>query len=77
MCEDRIVSKQSHAGHEAVLESLFGGDADVAEDRTGELREEALDEVEPGAMLGREGELKSAGGLLGQPSWVSRETCAE
>ena len=40
----------------------------MAEDRTGELREEALDEVEPGAMLGREGELKSAGGLLGQPS---------
>ena len=65
---DRIVVEVVHGGHEAVLEFLFGGDADVAEDRTGELREEALDEVEPGAMLGREGELKSAGGLLGQPS---------
>jgi len=65
---DRIVVEVVDGGHEAVLEFLFGGDADVAEDRPGELGEEALDEVEPGAMLGREGELKSAGGLLGQPS---------
>ena len=65
---DRIVVEVVHGGHEAVLEFLFGGDADVAEDRTGELREEALDEVEPGAMLGSEGELESPSGLIGEPS---------
>src|SRR5215471_21632160 len=34
----------------------------------GQLGEEAFDEVEPGAVLGSEGELKPAGGLLGEPS---------
>jgi hypothetical protein len=29
--------------------------------------EKKLDEVQPRAMLGREGELESAGGLLGEP----------
>jgi hypothetical protein len=37
---DRIVVEVVHGGHEAVLELLFGGDADVAQNRTGELREE-------------------------------------
>ena len=40
----------------------------MPQDGAGELGEEALDEVEPGAMFGCEGELKSASGLLGQPS---------
>ena len=40
---DRIVVEVVDGGHEAVLELLFGGDADVAQNRTGELREEALD----------------------------------
>ena len=65
---DRIVVEVIHRGHEAVLELLLGGDADVAQDRTRELGEEALDEVEPGAMLGREGELKPPSRLLGNPS---------
>ena len=65
---DWIVVEVIHGGREAVLELLFGGDADVTQNRTGELREEAVDEVEPGAMFGCEGELKSAGGLFGQPS---------
>jgi hypothetical protein len=47
---------------------LFGGDTDVAQDGAGQLGEEAFDEVEPGAVLGSEGELKPAGGLLGEPS---------
>ena len=42
-----------HGSHDAVLEFLFGCDADVAQHRAGELGEEALDEIEPGAMLGR------------------------
>src|SRR5262249_61349608 len=53
---------------EALFELLFGGDTDVAQDRAGQLGEEAFDEVEPGAVRGSEGELKPAGGLLGEPS---------
>jgi len=40
----------------------------VAQDRAGELGEEALDEIEPGAMFGREGELEAARRLSGEPS---------
>ena len=55
-----------HGSHDAVLEFLFGCDADVAQHRAGELGEEALDEIEPGAMLGREGELEAAGRACGE-----------
>src|SRR5450631_3674312 len=40
----------------------------MAQDRACELGEEALDEVEPGAVLGREGELEAARRLNGEPS---------
>ena len=58
-----------HSGHDAVLEFLFGRNADVAQDGAGELGEKALDEIEPGAMLRREGEFEAAGRLLGEPSF--------
>ena len=48
------------AGHDALLEFLFGSHADVAQNGAGELREEALDQVEPGAVLGREGKVEAA-----------------
>src|ERR1700704_717696 len=57
-----------HGGHDAFLELVFGGDADVAQDRASELGEEALDEVEPGAVFGREGELEAVRRLSGEPS---------
>ncbi len=38
---DRIVVEVVHGGHEAVLELLFGGDADVAQNRT---REQSADD---------------------------------
>ena len=41
-----------HGGHDAVLEFLFGCDADMAQHRAGELGEEAFDEIEPRAVLG-------------------------
>jgi hypothetical protein len=41
------------AGHDALLEFVFRRDQDVAQDGAGELAEEALDEIEPGTMLGR------------------------
>jgi hypothetical protein len=36
-----------HCGHDAILEFLFGCDADMAQHRAGELGEEAFDEIEP------------------------------
>ena len=65
---DWIMVEVIHRGHETVLELLFGGDTDVAQNGASKLGEEAFDEIEPGAMLGSEGELKSAGGLLSEPS---------
>src|SRR6201998_468276 len=41
----------------------------MAQDRAGEFGEEALDEVEPGAVLGREGELEAAIRSSGEPSF--------
>jgi len=42
---DGVAIEFIHGGHDAVLELLFGCDADVAQDRAGELGEEALDEA--------------------------------
>ena len=58
-----------HGGHDAVFEFLFGCDADVAQDGAGELGEEALDQVEPGAVLGREGEFEAARRSVGEPGF--------
>src|SRR5215471_19772409 len=49
------------------IELLFGSDADVTQDGAGELGEETLDDVEPRAVLGREGEREAARGLFGKP----------
>src|SRR5206468_1377013 len=54
--------------HDALLEFVLGCHPDVAQDRSGELGEESLDEIEPGAVLGREGELEAAGRSSGEPS---------
>ena len=65
---DGIVIELIHGRHDAVLEFLLGCDADVAHHRAGKLGEEALDEVEPGAVLGREDNFETAGRLTGEPS---------
>ena len=49
----------------------------MAQHRAGELGEETLDEIKPGAVLGREDEFEAAGGLLGSQALVSLEMCAE
>jgi hypothetical protein len=64
--DDGVAVEVLHCGHEAVLEFLFGCDADVAEHGAGELGEEALDEIEPGTVFGREGEFKATGWLGGE-----------
>src|SRR5271157_4636817 len=66
--DDGVSVEVVDCGHDAVLELLFGCDSDVAQDGAGELGEETLDEIEPGAVLGREDELESTGRLLGEPS---------
>ena len=45
--DDGLAVDVSDAGHEAQLEFVFGADADVAQHRTRQLGEEALDEIEP------------------------------
>jgi hypothetical protein len=59
--------------HDAVLEFLFGNHADVAQNGAGELGEETHDQIEPGAVLGRKGELGAALGLGGEPSFARTE----
>src|SRR5271157_5362251 len=66
--DDGVSVELVDGGHDALLEFLFGCDADVAQDGAGELGEETLDEIEPRAVLGREGELEATGRLLGEPS---------
>jgi hypothetical protein len=56
-----------HCSHDAILKLLFGGDTDVAEDGAGKLGKEALNKVEPGAVLRCEGEFEAAFGLSGEP----------
>jgi hypothetical protein len=65
---DWIMVEVVHGSHDAILEFLFGGDTDVAEDGAGELGKKALNEIEPGAVLRCEGEFEAAGGLIGEPS---------
>ena len=64
---DGLLIKIIYGGHEAILEFLFGCDADMTQDGAGEFREEALDEIEPGAMGGGEGEFEAMLGLLCEP----------
>jgi len=66
--DDGVSVELVHGGHDTVLELLFGCDADMAQHRAGELGEETLDEVKPGAVLAGEGEFEAAGRLLGEPS---------
>src|SRR4249919_686492 len=48
----------------------------MAQDGAGELREEALDQVEPGAVLGREGKVEAAWRPGGEPgSGFPRNVC--
>ena len=65
--DDGVSVELVHGGHDAVLELLFGCDADMAQHRAGELGEETLDEVKPEAVLGREGEFEATDRLVREP----------
>src|SRR6516164_9308292 len=64
---DGLSIEEVHCGHDAILEFLFGCDANVAQDGARELRKETFDEVEPGAMGWREGEFEAMCRLLRNP----------
>ena len=66
--DDGVSIEVIHGGHDAVLEFLFGCDADMAQDRTGELGEEAFDEIEPRAVLGGKDEFEATDRLVREPS---------
>jgi hypothetical protein len=63
---DGIAVEIIHGGDELVLEFLLGCNADLAQDGAGEIGKEALDDIEPGAVLGCEGEFKPVRGLAGE-----------
>ena len=66
--DDGVSIEVIHGGHDAVLEFLFGCDADMAQDRAGELGEEAFHEIEPGTVLGGKNEFEAADRLVREPS---------
>ena len=66
--DDGVSIEVIHCGHDAVLEFLFGCNADMAQHRAGELGEEAFDEIEPRAVLGGKDELEASRRLLCEPS---------
>src|SRR5215471_19453355 len=65
---DRVAVQIIDELQDALFEFVFRADADVAEHGAGGFGEEALDEIEPGAVLGREHELKAPLGSRRQPS---------
>ena len=67
--DDGILIEVIHCSHDAILEFLFGCDADVAQDGASEFGKETLDEVEPGAVLGSESEFEAVRGLIAKPGF--------
>src|SRR4030088_219124 len=55
-------------GIERALRFLFGLAGVVGSNRGGEFGEKPLDEFEPGAVLGCEGEFEAADRLIGEPN---------
>ena len=62
--DHRILNEVVHCSHDAILEFLFGCRTDAAQGGSRKLGKEALDEIEPRAVPGSEGEFEAAGGLI-------------
>jgi hypothetical protein len=67
--DDWMLVDVIHGGDDAILELLFGCNTDVAQDGACQLGKEALDQVQPGAVLGSEGKFEAARGLLCEPGF--------
>ena len=75
--DDRIAIEVVDELGDTLFQLVFGVDADVAEHGAGGFGEEALDQVQPGAMLGGEDEPEGPSGRAASQALVSRETWAE
>src|SRR5215475_13461012 len=74
--DDGVAIDVVDAGHDALLELVFRCHPDVTQDGAGEFGEEALNEVEPGAVPGRERKFEAACGSCVEPgSGFSRDVC--
>src|SRR3954447_21973865 len=65
--DDRMAVDVVDASHDARLQLVFGGYTDVAQHGASKLGEEAFDQVEPGAVLGGEGEFEASDGAGIEP----------
>jgi hypothetical protein len=75
--DDRIAIEVVDELGDTLFQLVFRVDADVAEHRAGGFGEEALDQVQPGAMLGGEDEPEASLGSGGEPSLGFPQTWAE
>jgi hypothetical protein len=66
---DRLLVDVIDGGQDALREFLFGDDAYVAQHGARELGEEALDEVQPRAMLRSEGKFEATLRLCREPGF--------
>ena len=75
--DDGVSVELVHGGHDTVLELLFGCDADMAQDRAGEFREEASTRLSQEPCLGVKVNSKRPAGWSASQALVSLEMCAE
>src|SRR3977135_1129594 len=74
--DDRMAIDVVDGGHTASLKFVLSSHSDVTQDGAGKLGEEALDEVEPGAVLWRERKVEAACRLCVEPgSGFPRDVC--
>jgi hypothetical protein len=66
---DGLLIEIVHGSHDPILRHIRVASKQELKDGAGKFREEALDEVEPGAVLGSEGEFKAVRGLIGEPGF--------
>ena len=66
-----------HGGHDAILEFLFGCEADVAQDGAGEFGKKPLTRFSQEPCLGVKVNSKRPAGCSASQALVSLEMCAE
>jgi hypothetical protein len=58
--DDGLLVDVLYGGQDAIRKLLFGSDSDASEHGARQLGEEALDEIEPGTILGGESKFEAA-----------------
>jgi len=75
--DDGMAVEFIHGSHDAVLEFLFGCDADVAQHRAGELEKKPSTRLSQEPCLGVKVNSKRPAGCSASQALVSLEMCAE